>query len=323
MNTLPTTEERLWAVLSHLSAIAFGMGILLPIIGWSEQRRKSKYASFQCLQALGYQSLGYTVWVLFSAFVMIVFVIIMMVAIDTGEKSGGNTNSLLRIWMTVFEAIIVGSFAIYFLPPLIAAISCALGKDFRYPILGNRLTKYLGYQQTDNVSTLLIQEHEEHWIVAMVHFSIFIIFWGMLAPLTTWVLHSKRSSFLRFQSIQMLIYQAGVTILYLGTIFLYFMSIMIVLLLVMTGWTGNVRIDSPMGLVGIIFLGISLLVLFIIILFVPLLHILGQWAGYRVLKGDNYHYPLIGTLIERWITNKTPVAGDGDLRLQVPEGKPS
>ncbi|HSJ89857.1 MAG TPA: DUF4870 domain-containing protein [Anaerolineales bacterium] len=323
MNTLPTTEERLWAVLSHLSAIAFGMGILLPIIGWSEQRRKSKYASFQCLQALGYQSLGYTVWVLFSAFVMIVFVIIMMVAIDTGEKSGGNTNSLLRIWMTVFEAIIFGSFAFYFLPPLIAAISCALGKDFRYPILGNRLTKYLGYQQTDNVSTLLIQEHEEHWIVAMVHFSILIIFWGMLAPLTTWVLHSKRSSFLRFQSIQTLIYQAGVTILYLGTIFLYFMSIMIVLLLVMTGWTGNVRIDSPMGLVGIIFLGISLLVLFIIILFVPLLHILGQWAGYRVLKGDNYHYPLIGTLIERWITNKTPVAGDGDLRLQVPEGKPS
>src|SRR5215216_3528303 len=64
MNTLPTTEERIWAVISHLSAIAFGMGILLPIIGWSEQRRKSKYASFQCLQALGYQSLGSNIWLL-------------------------------------------------------------------------------------------------------------------------------------------------------------------------------------------------------------------------------------------------------------------
>jgi uncharacterized Tic20 family protein len=323
MNTSPTTEERIWAVLSHLSALAFGMGLLLPIIGWSEQRRKSKYASFQCLQALGYQSLGYTVWVLFSALVMIVFVIIMMVAIDAGERSAGNTNSLVRIWMAVFEAFIFGSFAIYFLPPLIAAISCALGKDFRYPIMGNRLTKYLGYQQTDNASTLLIQEHEEHWVVAMGHFSILIIFWGMLAPFTTWVLHSKHSSFLRFQSIQTLIYQAGVTILYLGTTFLYFIGIMIIFLLVMTGWAGNVRIDSPTGLVGIIFLGISLLVLSIIILFVPLLHVLGQWAGYRVLKGDNYHYPVIGKLTEKWIATKTPVVGDGRLSVKALEGKSS
>jgi len=30
-----------------------------------------------------------------------------------------------------------------------------------------------------------------------------------------------------------------------------------------------------------------------------LFHIMGQWAGYRVLKGDNYRYPVIGKLVEK------------------------
>ena len=51
---------------------------------------------------------------------------------------------------------------------------------------------------------------------------------------------------------------------------------------------------------------ISMLVMFLIFLVMPLLHILGQWAGYRVLKGDNYHYPLVGKWAERWTAGKTP-----------------
>jgi hypothetical protein len=31
---------------------------------------------------------------------------------------------------------------------------------------------------------------------------------------------------------------------------------------------------------------------------------LGQWAGYRVLKGDDYHYPLVGRLAEKWMHAK-------------------
>src|SRR5574342_59844 len=87
MNTSPTTEERIWAVLSHLSSLAFGMGILLPILGWSEQRRKSKYASFQCLQALGYQSLGYTVWLLSYLLMSVVLIIVFAFAISTTTGS--------------------------------------------------------------------------------------------------------------------------------------------------------------------------------------------------------------------------------------------
>ena len=87
MKALPSTEERVWAVLAHLSALAFGMGLLLPIIGWSEQRRKSKFIAYQCLQALGYQSLGYTVWLLGYLLFMVVIVIVMMIVVMVAPKN--------------------------------------------------------------------------------------------------------------------------------------------------------------------------------------------------------------------------------------------
>jgi uncharacterized Tic20 family protein len=299
MNNTPTTEDRIWAVISHLSSLAFGMGILLPIVGWSDQRRKSNYASFQSLQALGYQSLGYTIWVLFSALVTIILAMIMLAALGTPEGNGGNPNALVAIWMGIFVAFIVGLLGIYVLLPIIAAISCAFGKDFRYPIMGDHLARYLGYdpsQETEEREWLL-EDHEFRWVAAMGHFSILIMLWGMLAPLTAWVLYGKRSHFLKFQSIQTLVYQAGTTVLYFVALFIYLFGFL--LFIAGTGAIGESNLNSSMGIFGIIIFAVSLLISFVLILLVPLLHILGQWAGYRVLKGDDYHYPWVGQFIEK------------------------
>lgn len=316
MNTSPTTEERIWAIFSHLSALTFGIGILLPIVGWSDQRHKSKYASFQCLQALGYQSLGYTIWVLFSAIAAIIFVIMMLTASDAAGRNGGNVKALVGIWMSIYIAFLLGLIGIYFLFPILAAVSCALGKDFRYPIMGDRLARYLTYDSTEKSEeqTRLNEDHEFRWVAAMGHFSILILIWGMLAPLTTWILYGKRSFFLKFQSIQTLVYQAGTTILYFVALFMYLFGFL--LLIAGTGTIGQPNLNSSTGIFGLVVFGVSLLISFLIILLIPLLHILGQWAGYRVLKGYDYRYPLVGKLIERWIVNKTPLAEDGDLSLK-------
>src|SRR4026207_2425432 len=101
MNTLPTTEERIWAVLSHLSSLAFGMGILLPIISWSDQRRKSNYSSFQSLQALGYQSLGFTIWIL-SYLVIIILAAILLLITLRPEDRGGQNLGLIQNPMMIF-----------------------------------------------------------------------------------------------------------------------------------------------------------------------------------------------------------------------------
>lgn len=318
MNTSLSTEERFWSVLAHISALAFGMGILLPVVGWAEQRRKSKYASFQCLQALGYQSLGYTFWLLsyFLVFMgIMIAVIVMSYRAEMNAQPYDPFAGPLTTWISV---ITFGSLAIYMILPVVAAVACATGREFYYPLMGQRLAKYLGYEKTDTTSEWLIEEQEDRWVVAMGHFSVIVALWGLLAPLTTWVLQGKRNFFLKYQSVQTTLYQAGVTLLFFSGVFIL---LVIVATLPFTIWSNtSANADPSAGMAGLIFIFILMIIALIIFLVVPLFHILGQWAGYRVLKGDNYRYPIVGRIVERWITNKTPLAADAGLRM---EGKSS
>jgi uncharacterized Tic20 family protein len=306
MTSTPTTEERIWAVLSHLSALAFGMGILLPVIGWSEQRRKSKYASFQCLQALGYQSLGYTVWLLAYLLVFILIMIIMIGMSAVGRIESRSISILTGIMM--FAAF--GSLGIYLILPIIAAVACAFGKDFHYPILGKRLAAYLGYRPSGNDSDWLVEEHEDRWVIAMGHFSVIVVLWGILVPISTWILQGKRNLFLKLQSGQTVVYHGIANLLYFGSGFIMMIGFFPFLLL--TGFEGDVNGGSPTGMMGLIIMLLCVLIGMLIILILPLFHIIGQWAGYRTLKGDDYHYPVIGKWVERWIgaSNKTPIQAD-------------
>jgi uncharacterized Tic20 family protein len=308
MKPVPTNEDRIWAVISHLSAIAFGMGILLPIIGWSEQRRKSNYASFQCLQALGYQSLGYTVWFLIYLLVVVVLVIIMFIALPLAAEGNMQFDTIMLGWMILFIVFVFGMFGLYLFLPVIAAVSCAFGRDFRYPILGERLEHYLGYNPTSDSEeqTWLIEEHEERWVAAMGHFSILIMLWGMLAPLTALLLQGKSSLFLKFQSIQTLVYQGGATVLYFGAGFVYGFGIL--LLAASMRIMENMQAGSAEVIPGFIIFIIASLIAVAILLLIPLLHVLGQYAGYRVLKGDDYRYPVLGKWVEKWIARQTSLS---------------
>ena len=316
MNPSKNPEDRLWAVLSHLSSLAFGMGVFLPIVGWSEQRRKSNYVSFQTLQALGYQSLGFTVWVLSYLVVLIVVLILLIVMSFQAEKSGKPFNPFLGPGAILSFIVLFGFFIIYFLLPIIAAVACAIGKEFRYPILGDRLARYLDYDpsQKPEEQIWLNEEHEFRWVAAMGHFSILIILWGMLAPLTTWILYGKRSPLLRFQAIQTLVYQAGTTVIYFGGLFIYLFGFLF--LFAGLGIIRGQTVNSPGEVFGLFGFGLSLCVSFALILLVPCLHILGQWAGYRVLKGDDYEYPLIGKFIEKQMAGQSLLGAESGPGLK-------
>jgi len=299
MKNLPSTEERIWAVLSHLSAMAFGMGLLLPVIGWSEQRRKSNYASFQSLQALGYQSLGYTIWILITLVVVVVQSLSTLGKLVTAAGSGANFEALTTMAAGGHFFITFGLMGLYVLMPIIGAIACALGRDFRYPILGTRLVRYLGYDlaQSAEEAVWLHEDHEDRWVTGMGHFSVIILLWGMVVPFAAWVMQGKRNTFLKFQSVQTLVYQSISILLNIGAVTFYFLGM--IALLGFVGVTGTSELDSSTVLIVFVIFAIVSLIAIMTLLFIPLMHILGQWAGYRVLKGDNYRYPLIGRLIEK------------------------
>ncbi|HEX2990993.1 MAG TPA: DUF4870 domain-containing protein, partial [Anaerolineales bacterium] len=236
MNPSPTGEERVWAVLSHLSAVAFGIGLFLPILGWSEQRRKSKYASFQCLQALGYQSLGYTVWLLAYLLIVLAAMVLMIVISFRAEVSGQALNPIEGPAVALLSVSALGFLAVYAILPIVAAVACALGRDYRYPVLGNRLARYLGYEHTAEADSLN-EANEERWVASMGHFSVIIALWGLLAPLTARILQGRHSSFLKFQSIQTIVFQAFVTLLYgLAAVF-YVIGLVVVFAVI--GLEGN------------------------------------------------------------------------------------
>lgn len=295
MKNSPSTEERIWAAVAHLSAIAMGMGLLLPVVGWSEQRRKSNYASFHCLQALGYQSLGYTVWILVTLIVLVFSAVAAMAGVANAEDVQAAALQVVYAHTTLMFGLI----GVYLLLPVIAAIACALGKDFRYPILGARLARYLGYDpaQAGNDSNWLQEDHEDRWVSAMGHFSVIIMLWGMLVPLTAWIMQGKRSLFLRFQALQTLAFQVCVTLLFLGGIFLYMAGAFVFLGSV--GLSGDFGFTSTASMTSLIVFLVFMLIVAFILLIVPLFHIMGQWAGYRVLKGADYLYPVVGKLIEK------------------------
>jgi uncharacterized Tic20 family protein len=70
------------------------------------------------------------------------------------------------------------------------------------------------------------------------------------------------------------------------------------------GGIGQFQDTSSPGILSILVFGVLLLCGGVIILIIPLLHILGQWAGYRILKGDHYRYPLVGRLVEKRISKQ-------------------
>ena len=290
MKISPSTEERVWAVLAHLSALAMGMGLILPVTGWAEQRRKSSYVAFQSLQALGYQSLGYTIWILVGLLVAVFSIFFLLFNIE----NVANSDAALTSWMIGHFSLTFAILGLYFIPPVVAAVACALGRDFRYPFMGNRLAKYLNYDFANESE--LNETHEDRWVAAMGHFSVIISFWGLLAPVTVWILQGKRSAWLKFQSVQAIVFHALVLVLMVIAGALYMVGFFVFIIL--TGFGEASAMSSSAGLIGLVIMFSIMLIALLIFLVVPLFHITGQWAGYRVLKGDDYLYPILGRIIK-------------------------
>jgi uncharacterized Tic20 family protein len=298
MEYKPTSEERIWAALSHASAILFGMGLVIPIIAWVDQRKKSKYVAYHALQALGYQTIVYTVWFLVYLLLMILGILAWIpISINMNAGAVDPSSSTGIAGLVIILLLLFGSFLLYALLPVIAVITTAMGKDFRYPILGKRLAQYISYVPSAPQENNFLEENEEAWIAATGHFSVIIPTWGLLLPVVAFITQKGRSLFLRFQSAQTVVYQIIGLAGYLIGFVLYFVAILAIVPLAFL--SQNANNNEGLTIAGFIFIIILMCCGGFIALIIPLYHILGQWAGLRVLKGDHYRYPLIGALTEK------------------------
>jgi len=144
-NTIPSQNDKIMAALAHVSAILPLMGVIAPIIIWATQKDKSEFVAFQALQAVAYQLLMILAWFVGMGCYMLSFFGTFF-SIPLSQGSGNEPGPLFflgfMIPFIVMGAMLLGS-AIFIVYGLIGAIQVFQGKDFRYIIIGNKLTNYL------------------------------------------------------------------------------------------------------------------------------------------------------------------------------------
>jgi uncharacterized Tic20 family protein len=145
-STQPTQDERIMAALSHVTALIPLMGVIAPIIIWATQKEKSKYVSFQALQALVYQIVNVVVMILgygcyFASFFA---ALIAMPLLDSMADVEMVEFSLLFVIFPISVMILFGVLELFFiLYGIVAAVFVLQGKPFKYLVIGKRLERYL------------------------------------------------------------------------------------------------------------------------------------------------------------------------------------
>jgi len=203
------------------------------------------------------------------------------------------------ITLVISVVLLLGLFGlmgIYLIIPIVGAVLCGLGQDFRYPVLGGRLARFLRYEISDPVASL-DSAAEERFAASMGHFAVIIPLWGLLAPAYLWISQRKNSAFLRFQSAQTTLYQIIVNLLLFGLTFLS-IALGVISIPISAIYLNSGEWAAVAGMMVMICL------LSFTGLIIPLFHILGQWAGLQVLRGHDFRYPLLGGWVAKWIDTR-------------------
>lgn len=296
---LRSSEEKFWSVLAHLSVFTGGVGLLIPIYGWIENRQKSAYASFQSLQALCYQSVGYTLWAVLYLVVLIGLSIFTLPGLLRGLPAG---TAELGPWIATHALVILGLYVIYLIVPLVGALLCAVGRDFHYPLLGGPMARFLRYLPGSEPEGL-DETRADRFAASMGHFCVIYPLWGLFVPIAVLVTQGARSSYLKFQALQAIVFQVATGLL---TLILGFVTFVVLLSALVPFATARDPSQPPIeSLLGAM---LFLVCLGVLILLAPLFQVLGQWAGLRILQGHDYRYPLIGRLVANWLAKREAAA---------------
>ncbi len=202
--------------------------------------------------------------------------------------------------------LFLGLFGLYFLIGLIGVGFSLAGRDFRYPLIGNWLARYVGY--SFSAETLGSEDGEDRFVAAVSHSTAIITLWGMVTPLIAWITQKDRSRFLRFQSLQALIYQGIGALGYFGgmAIYMFFFFGSMVFLFVSGGLD-----NSEMAPIAVLLFFLPFLCFaFLFFVLGPLYQLFAFIASIRTLRGHDYRYPILGKFLAKRVERETQVPAE-------------
>jgi uncharacterized Tic20 family protein len=284
------------AALVHGSVFLMFLGPIVPVIIWASQRNKSKYVSFHALQAMGYQALIFWVWIAVVILVPVLSVLSLPLAGALMNNPQDTTVVPFLFQIPIFIAVF-GVMGLSFILGIAGAVYCLIGRDFRYPLLGKWLERYLSYDA--NPETPIIETQEDNWVSGVCHATAILQLWGVVTPLIVWFTQKERSTRLRFQSMQAFVYQLIALAAYILGMAAYMVVFFGIFFSLMLGATrGDSNIQGPPAFMMAIFLGAMFLFWLFIMIVMPIYYLLAAWASLRVIRGHHFRYPILGKLIE-------------------------
>jgi uncharacterized Tic20 family protein len=295
----PSPDEKMMAALAHGSVLLSFFGPIVPALLWNSQRRKSSYVNFHALQALGYQAMFFWFWLIAVfgiAFLSIVLIIPMSIFFD--NASSNITAAPFLIQPIIFVGIF-SIFGLYFLIGFIGAILCFTGREFHYPLLGKWLERYLSHGSDSEVE--FNEAQEDNWVAGMCHAMAILQLWGIVLPLIVWVTQKERSIRLKFQAMQAMAYQGAAFIAYLIGMMVYMLFFFGMLFVIIAGGALSTRneISAPFGIVFLVIFLVMMIFGVLVTLIVPLYQLFALIASISVIRGNNYHYPVLGKFLEQ------------------------
>ena len=137
----PSTENRLLAALAHGSVIVQGIGIIVGVLVYINQREKSHFTAFQALQAAVYQMIGLILviglWMAWTACYMLSMIPLISM-MDAHPNAPPPTLFFVGLGSMAIPFIVM---AIVWLYGLWGAVRVWGGHDFRYALIGGWLER--------------------------------------------------------------------------------------------------------------------------------------------------------------------------------------
>ena len=291
-----TTEERVMAALAHGSVLISLFGPLGAGSVWISQRRKSRYAVFQSLQAMGYQA--FLLWVGLTVVLGGVLVFLfsdVLPFVKTSTAMGGLSFHSLMAQAARFQTILLGVWGILCLPGLIGAVLALMGREYYYPWLGRQLETHLA---AESDGAWFNEEREDDFVAGICHASAVVVFWGMILPWLVWTSQKDRSKRLRFQALQAFLFQLLMLVSF-GLAFILLFGMMALVVALAQYMNSPAGIASDAGLYVIIAVFVMLAFMCILLLALPAYHLFALIAWARTGRGQSYRYPVLGKFLAR------------------------
>ena len=136
-----STENRLLAALAHGAVATQGIGILVGVVVYVNQRDKSRYAAFQGLQAALFQLANLIItiglWVVCGILYGLSMILLIVQADANPDAAPPAIFWIAMISMVIplIYMVLVGLYGLW------GAVRTWQGRDFKYPLIGGWLEK--------------------------------------------------------------------------------------------------------------------------------------------------------------------------------------